>query len=427
MEQDVRICVHGLGYVGLATASLFANNGHDVVGYDVDTNVLDAIRDGDLSLPEEGLEEYVRTATSAGLTASEEVVSADYHLVCVPTPYNDGADLSFVEDATAALAPSLRAGDTVVLESTVPPGTTVDTVAPLLEASGLEAGEQFHVAYTPETILPGNTVPELRGNDRIVGGIDDASTDMVYELYEAVITGTVHRAPDATTAEFIKLSQNAFRDVNIAFANELALLADDYGIEARQAIDLANTHPRVEILNPGPGVGGHCLPVDPLFLAEHSDRARLVECARRVNDSMPGHVVDKLRAELGPLTDRRIAVLGVAYKGNVDEIRNSPGLAVTHALRAAGMEPGRITDGGSTTVSVSVTDPHVQNPLLELTPLEQALAGADAAVVTAAHDEYRELDPERMKHLLHTNVVVDAVDVLDRSTWEEHGLTVVDL
>jgi len=427
MEQDVRICVHGLGYVGLATASLFANNGYDVVGYDIDTEILDAIRDDDVSLPEEDLEKYVRNATKRGLTASEKVVPAEYHLICVPTPYNGGADLSFVEDATATLAPSLRVGDTVVLESTVPPGTTVNTVAPLLEKSGLHAGEQFHVAYTPETILPGNTVLELRANDRIVGGIDESSTDMVSDLYEPVITGTVHRAPDATTAEFIKLSQNAFRDLNIAFANELALLADDYGIETRRAIELANTHPRVEILRPGPGVGGHCLPVDPLFLAENSDRARLVECARRVNDSMPGHVVDKLRSELGPLTERRIAVLGVAYKGNVDEIRNSPGLAVAHALRAAGMKSGRVTDGGSTTVSVSITDPHVQNPLLELTPLEQALAGADAAVVTAAHDEYRSLDPKRVKHLLHTDVVVDAVDILDRSAWEEQGVTVVSL
>ena len=421
------LCVHGLGYVGLATAALFANNGHDVVGYDIDTSVLDTLREGDISLPEDDLEQYVREATEAGLSVSDEVVPADYHLVCVPTPYNDGADLTAVEAAATAIASRLRYGDTVVVESTVPPGTTADVVAPLLEDAGLDAGEDFHLAYTPETILPGNTVPELLENDRIVGGIDADSIDVACDLYEPVIRGDIYRAPDATTAEFIKLSQNAYRDVNIAFANELALLADDYGVEVRNAIDLANTHPRVEILSPGPGVGGHCLPVDPLFLAEKSDRAALVECARKINDGMAGHVVEKLREELGPLNDRRVAVLGVAYKGNVSEIRNSPGLAVTHALRAAGMDTPQITDGGTSTVSVQLSDPHVNDPLLEMYPLERALAGADAAVVTAAHDEYRSLDPERVASLLHTDVVLDAVDVLDRSEWEQHGLTVVDI
>ena len=423
----MNLCVHGLGYVGLATASLFANNGHDVVGYDIDSTVLENIRRNELSLPEDDLEQYVRDATESGLSVSDEVVHADAHLICVPTPYNDGADLTAVEEAAKAIAAKLRAGDAVVVESTVPPRTTAEVVAPLLERSGLDAGDEFHLAYTPETILPGNTVPELLGNDRIVGGIDDASTELVCDMYEPAITGAIHRAPDATTAEFIKLAQNAFRDVNIAFANELALLADDYDVDVRNAITLANTHPRVDVLNPGPGVGGHCLPVDPLFLAEHSDRANLIECAREVNDSMAGHVVETLRDELGPLTDRRIAVLGVAYKGNVSEIRNSPGLAVTHALRATGVEPYRVTDGGSSTVSVKLSDPHVDDPLLDLLPVEQALAGADAAVLTAAHDEYRSLDPERVSDLLHTDVVVDAVDVLDDEKWQENGLTVLDI
>lgn len=423
----MKLCVHGLGYVGLATAALFANNGHDVVGYDTDSNVTDSLRSGDVSVSEPELEAYVHSALEEGLSISDEVVPAEVHFICVPTPYDDGADLTYVEEAAGAISEVLREGDTVVVESTVPPETTVDTVATILEEPGLRRSSEFNLAYTPETILPGNTVPELRGNDRIIGGVDVESTKIVYELYSSVTTGEIHRAPDPTTAEFIKLSQNAFRDVNIAFANELAVIADDYDVDVRDAIELANTHPRVDVLDPGPGVGGHCLPVDPLFLATESDQTDLIESARAVNDGMAGHIVGKLREELGPLAGRRIAILGVAYKGNVSEIRNSPGLAVAHALKAAEMETKQIADGGSNTVSIRLTDPQVNDPLLELYPLEQALTGADAAIVAAGHDEFKLLDPSRVSDLLHTDVVFDAVNVLDGKTWSDHGFTILDV
>ncbi len=423
----MKLCVHGLGYVGLATAALFANNGHDVEGYDTDSTVTSSLRRGDVSVSEPDLEAYVHSALDGGLSISDEVVPADAHFICVPTPYDDGADLTYVEEAATAISEVLRQGDTVVVESTVPPETTVNTVAPTLEGSGLERSSDFHLAYTPETILPGNTVPELKENDRIIGGVDAESTRTVYELYSSVPTGEIHRAPDSTTAEFIKLSQNAFRDVNIGFANELALVADEYDVDVRDAIELANTHPRVDVLDPGPGVGGHCLPVDPLFLTGASKQTAIIEAARAVNDGMGGHIVRKLREELGPLAGRRIAILGVAYKGNVSEIRNSPGLAVAHALRAAEMETKQIADGGSNTVSVRLSDPQVDDPLLELYPLERALTGADAAIVAAGHDEFKLLDPSRVSDLLHTDVVFDAVDVLDRETWTDHGFTVLDV
>lgn len=423
----MKLCVHGLGYVGLATAALFANNGYDVVGYDTDPSVTASLREGDVSLSEPDLEEYVHDALASNLSVSTEIPDAGCHFICVPTPYDNGADMTYVEQAATAIGDVLRPDDTVVVESTVPPGTTAETVAPLLEAPAFEAGAEFSLAYTPETILPGNTVPELRNNDRIVGGIDGRSTERVCDLYGSVIAGEIHCAPDATTAEFIKLSQNAFRDVNIAFANELAKVADDYGVDARDAIDLGNTHPRVDILNPGPGVGGHCLPVDPLFLTERSDRTALIETARNVNDGMAGYVVSRLREELGPLANRRVAVLGIAYKGNVSETRNSPGLAVAHALKTAEMESRRIADGGSNAVDVRLSDPHVDEPLLALKPPDRALTGADAAVFTAAHDEFRALDPARVSQLLHTDVIFDAVDVLDSETWREHGFTVLDV
>lgn len=423
----MKLCVHGLGYVGLATAALFANNGYDVVGYDTDPSVTESLRSGEVSVSESDLEAYVHDALTSNLSVTEEVIEADYHLICVPTPYDKGPDMTYVEQSATAIGDVLRPDDTVVVESTVPPGTTAGTVAPALERPGLTAGDDFSVAYTPETILPGNTVPELKTNDRIVGGIDEKSTDRVYSLYESVISGAIHRAPDATTAEFIKLSQNAFRDVNIAFANELAQVANDYGVDVREAIELANTHPRVDILSPGPGVGGHCLPVDPLFLTENSEKTNLVETAREVNDSMAGYVVSRLREELGPLAGRRIAVLGVAYKGNVAEVRNSPGLAVAHALKAAEIDSRQIADGGSNAVDVRLSDPHVTEPLLELSPVEQALTGADAAILAAAHDEFRSLDPERVSHLLHTDVIFDTVDVLDAERWTDHGFTILDV
>jgi UDP-N-acetyl-D-mannosaminuronic acid dehydrogenase len=423
----MKLCVHGLGYVGLATASLFANNGYEVVGFDTDPSVIETLRSGDVDLPEADLAEYVREALATNLSVSDVVVEADCHVVCVPTPYDNGPELTYVEQAATAIGNVLQSGDTVVVESTVPPGTTTGLVAQSLETSGLDAGEEFALAYTPETILPGNTVPELRNNDRIVGGIDNHSAELVCDLYGSATAGEIHRAPDATTAEFIKLSQNAFRDVNIAYANELARIAAEYGVAVRHAIDLANTHPRVDILNPGPGVGGHCLPVDPLFLSHGSENAPLIETAREVNDEMAAHVVARLREELGPLAGRRVAILGIAYKGNVSESRNSPGLAVAHALKATELDSRQIADGGSNAVDVRLSDPHVEEPLLDLHPIEQALTGADAAIITAGHDEFGELDPSRVSGVLKNDVIFDAVDILDSATWREHGFAVLDV
>jgi nucleotide sugar dehydrogenase len=411
----------------LATASLFANNGHSVVGYDTDPAVLDSLQSGTLDLTEERLEQYVSDALATNLSPSTESKAADYHAICVPTPNNGRADLSYVKQAAHTIASDLRQGDTVIVESTVPPTTTESVVAPILEESGLTVGAQFELAYSPETILPGNTVAELRTNDRIIGGIDAGSAQTVADLYRPVIEGAVHVASDATTAEFIKLAQNASRDVNIAYANELALVADDYNIDIREAIAMANTHPRVEILTPGPGVGGHCLPVDPHFLAEHSDRTALITCARSINDSMPEYIMERVREELGGLSDRTIAILGVAYKGNVAETRNSPGLALAQTLETAPKRVEPLTDGGRGTVTVRLSDPHATDSFLDLNPLDEAIAGADAVVLTAAHDEYTELDPAIIADRIRSNLIFDAVNVLDDTAWESHGLRVIGI
>lgn len=424
------ICIHGLGYIGLATGALFANNGHEVVGYDTDRALREELRRGELDVQETELAEYVERALADGLDVRDTPVSADYHLICVPTPYDhadDRADLSHVEAVSSNVASALRPADVVVLESTVPPGATRSVVGPILAESGLEPGEDIGLAYAPETILPGNTVVELRTNDRVVGGVTPGSTRAVRGLYDPVTEGTVYEAPNATTAEFVKLVQNAFRDVNIAFANEVALLANDYGIDARESIRLANNHPRVDVLDPGPGVGGHCIPVDPLFLGQASDETALVDCARRVNDRMPAHVVDRLTDELGTLADTAVAILGIAYKGNVSDTRNSPGLAIARQVEAATVEPSPVADGGWGGTEVRLTDPHVIDHAADLVPLTTALDGADAAVVAAAHDEFAALDPDHVGELLAQRVVVDTLDVLDAAQWTDHGFRVLDL
>lgn len=428
------VCVHGLGYVGLPTAALLANNGHDVAGFDVDESVVERLEREEVRVGEPDLQAYIETAIDGGrLVPTDEVVPADYHLVCVPTPLDfqsETADLSYVRSAAEGIAGVLRPGDTVILESTVPPGTTEGPVREVLERSGLTAGEEFHLAYSPETVLPGNILQELRENDRFVGGIDGESTQRAFELYDPCIDGTVNRAPDAATAEFVKLVQNAYRDLNIGFANELAKVARDYGVDTRTAIELANRHSRVDILQPGPGVGGHCLPVDPLFLAHGSDSVDLIRKGREVNDSMAGFVVDLVEEHFGTLVDKRLAILGIAYKGGVDDTRNSPGLRLARAFRDAAVEPEpAVTDGGRSSVETRLHDPHVddEDGVIGLVDMGTALDGADAIVVTADHEEYRQLDPHEAGERMRDRLLVDTKGLLDADRWRSAGFDVVGL
>jgi UDP-N-acetyl-D-mannosaminuronic acid dehydrogenase len=424
------ICVHGLGYIGLATASLFANNGHEVTGFDVDDEVIDQIRRGEPNVSEPAMDTYVTQALSNGLTVSEDAVAADYHLICVPTPYdqdNQQAVLSYVEQAGRNTADKLRPGDTVVLESTVPPGTTTGLFSQALSRDGLTPGADFHLGYTPETVMPGNTVTELRTNDRIVGGITQESTEIITALYGDATDSTVYEAPNPTTAEFVKLAQNAARDVEIAYANTLARVADDYDIDVRKAIELANTHRRVDILNPGPGVGGHCLPVDPLFLSRQSTAADLIDCAREVNDQMSEYVIDQLATALGTLDDATVAVLGVAYKGNVSDTRNSPGLAIAGSLGSVQLPHPPVADGGNMNTTVRIHDPHVKETTLDLLSLDETVTDADAIVIAAGHDEFTQLDPDRIGQQLARKIVIDPVALLDRRRWTSRGFEIVGL
>ena len=422
------VCVHGLGYIGLPTAAMLANYDHTVFGYDTDESIRERLRGGEVHLDEPGLRAFVTQAIeSEQLEITDEVVAAKYQIICVPTPFDADektATLEYITDAARALRPKLREGDTVILESTVPPGTTVTELQPILEETGLVAGDDFALVHCPETVLPGNIITELRENNRLIGGVNGVSTESAVRLYESFVNGDIRTTSDPTAAEFAKLIQNTYRDVNIALANEVARLAHDYDIDARDVIELANEHPRVELLQPGPGVGGHCLPIDPWFLGVNSDQLDLIERARAVNDSMTEFVTDLLRTALGELVDCKVAVLGVAYKANVDDTRMSPGLKLARELGHTKEMPVA-TDGGATAgIDVSLHDPHVADPTLDLSELDDAIENADAVVIATDHDEYESLDPQWFADQMTGTAIVDTRGCLDTDQWRQAGFTV---
>lgn len=423
------VCVHGLGYIGLPTAAMLANYDHEVYGYDANPEVTEQLRGGSIHLDEPGLRAFVTQALESGqLDIVSEVVQAKYHVICVPTPFDDEAkeaDLSYVKQAGEAIVPHLRAGDTVVLESTVPPGTTVDVLKPVLERSGLDAGRDFALVHCPETVLPGNIITELQQNNRIIGGVNGVSTEAAVRLYDSFVEAEIRTTKDATTAEFVKLIQNTFRDTNIALANEIARLAGDYEIDSREAIELANEHPRVELLQPGPGVGGHCLPIDPWFLGQGSDELDLIEAARRVNDGMSEYIIALLREELGDLSGKKIAILGVAYKGNVGDTRKSPGLKLARELQHSD-EQLAVADGGegaSGQPKIALHDPHVIDSTLDLMSFEKAVEGADACVIASDHDEFEDITPSSLVNSMEHPLVIDTKGMLDVDEWTNGGAT----
>ncbi len=402
-EHDVGVL--GLGYVGLPTAAVLATNGRRVAGFDLRRDILDTINAGRIHIVEPELDALVRAAVLAGtLRAVPQPAPARTHLICVPTPItaDHRPDLSHVESAANALVPVLRRGDLVVLESTVPPGTLRELVAPILTRSGLVPGRDIFIAHAPERVLPGNVLREVVENERIVGGLTDACTDRCAEFYEGFVRGTVHRA-SAEVAELAKLSENAFRDVNIAFANELANVCTHLGLDVWEVIRLANRHPRVQILRPGPGVGGHCIAVDPWFIAACApDVTPLIQAARHVNDDRPELVLAQVRKLAARLRRPVIACLGLAYKPDIDDLRESPALHIARDLV-------------NTECELLLVEPHIKSspvPGATLVDLPRALAEADILVLLVAHRQFRHLRPE---HLLR-HQVVDTVGLLRTRT-----------
>jgi UDP-N-acetyl-D-mannosaminuronic acid dehydrogenase len=336
------VVVVGTGFVGLPLALVLAEHGKQVVGVDIDENLVDAINDQTLHLDEEQLQELVESdRVNEHLEASTTPTSGDAFVVSVPTPFAEQTktpDLTYVVDAVESLLPYLEAGDLINIESTIPPLTCERTVVPLIEEAGFSVGAEIQLAHSPERILPGNVFEEIVHNDRIIGGVTEASRRRAAKIYEPFLDAEIYYT-DLLSAELCKLMENTFRDVNIALANEFALVGEQFDVNMSDVIELANHHPRVDILTPGIGVGGHCLPVDPWFLNDASpEQTTLVTDARRVNERMPRLAARKVRRAVADLTDPHILTLGLTYKPDTNDMRNSAAVAIADDLDADGYD-----------------------------------------------------------------------------------------
>ena len=415
-----KICVLGLGYIGLPTAATFATHGLQVLGVDVDEHILKTLNNGAVHIYEPGLETLVRAALKSGnLRVGREPEQAEAFIIAVPTPLcpDKTADMEAVRAAAHSIVPHLRPGNLVLLESTSPPRTTVDLVAPILENSGLKAGKDFHLAYSPERVLPGHILRELLENARVIGGVNRASAETGRDLYRVFVRGDIILT-DSTTAEMVKLMENTYRDVNIAIANEFSRLADRFGVDIWEAVGMANLHPRVNILNPGTGVGGHCIGVDPWFLVGSApDLALLIRTAREVNDAQPSFVMDLLRRALGGLQGKRVAVWGMAYKPDVDDFRESPAVEVVRLL----VEAGAI---------VKVFDPYGTVDISgaqAVHSVEEGLADAESLLILVKHQQFTTLSAGQVAALTPARIVVDATGICNPVEWEPFGFDVFKL
>ena len=385
------VSVIGLGYIGLPTATLIANNGFQVYGMDPVVKVVETINQGKIHIVEPGLEELVKKAVSSGnLVADVCPREADVFILAVPTPFKDEKvpDLSYVEAAAREIAPCLHEGNLVILESTSPVGTTEKVREWILDERPELSGKAMYFAHCPERVLPGKIVQELSANDRIIGGVDEASTKKTVEFYSHFVKGALLET-DAKTAELSKLTENSFRDVNIAFANELSIICEKLGINVWELIRLANRHPRVNILQPGPGVGGHCIAVDPWFIVDSAPaEARLIRTARQVNDNKPHYVMSKVFENIKDMDNPKIACLGLAFKPDIDDLRESPSLQITVKLASASK------------ARILAVEPNVHELPKALQGLDnvvfmdymEAIREADVILLLVDHKEFKALD-----------------------------------
>lgn len=402
-----RISVSGLGYIGLPTATMFAHYGAHVIGLDVNQHAIDTINQGKIHIVEPGLEEIVKDVVNSGhLKASLTAEPADAFLIAVPTPFKGDdhtPDLSYIEAAVKTIAPVLEKGNVVILESTSPVGATeqmVDWLSALrpdlsFPRTAQDTDSDIYVAYCPERVLPGHVIRELVENDRTIGGITPESAKKAAEVYKIFVKGELVET-NARTAEMTKLTENAFRDVNIAFANELSLISDRLGINVWELIALANRHPRVNILNPGAGVGGHCIAVDPWFIVNKTpDLARMVATAREVNDNKPKWVLSKIEEQVQKLGDLgrkpKVALLGLAFKPDIDDLRESPAVGIAQDVIAKSQ------------YEVLIVEPNIQQLPNKLThrdaslvDLQSAIEDADVVALLVKHSVFTNLENEKI-------------------------------
>ena len=395
MNQSV--CVIGLGYIGLPTAALLSNKGFDVHGVDVVPKIVDIINSGEIHIIEPELDQYVKNGVSSKkLVASTHPTYADIFIIAVPTPFHEGyrPNIDYVISATKSIAPFIKEGNLIILESTSPVGTT-DKIAQELTAFGIDI-DKINIAHCPERVLPGQVMRELIENDRIVGGINQKSTNAVKVFYESFVTGSV-LTTDAKTAEMCKLVENSYRDVNIAFANELSMICEEAEINVRELIDLANKHPRVNILQPGCGVGGHCIAVDPWFIVSDFPKySNIIKQARLTNVYKTEWVIEKIKDEVITFQNKfnsnpKIACLGLAFKPNIDDLREAPALDIYKKLKKNGLD-------------VYAIEPNIESGKpVETITLTEGLENCDIIVILVSHKEFLNIS----KHTLPSKLILN--------------------
>ena len=385
MNQNKKICVIGLGYIGLPTAALLANRGYDVHGVDVVKSTVDTINQGKIHIVEPELDTFVKSAVNSGkLKASLKPDFADVFIIAVPTPFHSGyvPNVDYVVSATKSIAPYVQEGNIVILESTSPVGTT-ELVEKTLKEENIDTSK-LYIAHCPERVLPGKIMKELVENDRIVGGLTQEATSKTVEFYNTFVSGEV-LSTDARTAEMAKLTENSFRDTNIAFANELSMLCDKFDINVWELISLANRHPRVNILQPGAGVGGHCIAVDPWFIVHAGgETAKMIKTAREVNTYKTEWAIEKIKNAALKFENEngrkaKVACMGLAFKPDIDDLRESPALYIARRLKADGLH-------------VIAVEPNIEtHKEFEIVDYKDVIEQADIVTFLVAHKEFKSL------------------------------------
>lgn len=390
--------------MGLPTALLLAKADYLVNGYDIDKNKIEQLQNNQLPFQEKGLQDLFNQAKQ-NFHPSTELKPSDAFIITVPTPLTNQktCDLTYVIKATESLKPILQDSNLIILESTVPPGTTIQQVKPILD----QTNKKYFLSYVSEKAIPGNTIYEMQHNHRIIGGIDQKSAELTKEIYAHFVQAPIHLT-DTSTAETVKLMENTFRDVNIALANELAQRLEKLNINPWEAINLANHHPRVNIHQPGPGVGGHCIPIDPWFLSDK--KTVIINQARTINDSMPKKLLTYIQPLLKHQKEPKITIFGVSYKGNIDDTRESPAIPF-------------IQNAQNKSIATSIYDSHVEHFKYPLQSMEEATKNSDCIIILTDHHSFKDIDPKQIKQNMRTPQIVDTRNLLDKSIWENAGFT----
>ncbi len=406
MERSPRICILGMGYIGLPTALLFAKN-FDVVGVDINKSVIETLNNHKLPFDETKISK-IFSEVENNITFSDEIQDADVFIIAVPTPLNKSimvSDLTYVKSAATMVKSKLKENNLVILESTVPPGASDKIILPILQENlGMK---KIFYAHCPERAIPGSTINEMINNDRIIGGINPESSEYARKIYSTFVRGNTYLT-NTKTAEFVKLIENTYRDVNIALANELAKIADESRINYWEAKDLANKHPRVNLHNPGPGVGGHCIAIDPWFLTENSTKTGIIQYAREINDLMPNYVIHLLRNILEDVQKPNIALFGVAYKGNIGDVRETPALKFIQLAENEGFE-------------LRCYDPYVKSFDYPLYDMEESLLNCDCIVIFSDHEQFKSIDPRELN--VRNKRIIDCRNIIDKTIWNSAGFT----